>query len=123
MLDLLAHHDGTFDIVRIVLLLEGGIVLGLSFFVFRLYLYMRRLTARHGKPQTGAPPYHVALIALSHALLILTQMAIIIGRVGDRMIWYGSPVAIVAFTLSIIALVNILQLENSRISELLKPLP
>jgi hypothetical protein len=123
VLDLLAHHDGAFDMLRVVLLLEGGVVLGLSLFVFRLYMYMRKLTARHGKPQAGAPPYHVALIALSHGLLIVTQMAIIIARVGDEIIWYGSPVAIVAFTFSIIALVNILQLENSRISALLKPLP
>lgn len=120
MLDLIAHHSTVLDILRVVLLLEGGMVLGLSLFVFRLYRYARQVSARHGITPSGAPPYHVALIAVSHGLLVLTQMAVLIGRLGSDFAWYGAPIAIVAFTLSIVALVDLLQLENMRIHSVIQ---
>jgi amino acid transporter len=110
----------TLDVLRIVLLLEGGFVLGLTVFVLRLYLYARRLMSKSGESHQGAQPYHVYMIASSHALLVFTQMGVLIGRFGDEAAWYGTPVAIVAFTLSIVALINILHLENSRIHRMIE---
>jgi hypothetical protein len=117
---MIAHQSFTLDILRLLLLLEGGIVLGLSLFVFRLYLFARSLARKRGEMPAGATPYHVSLIAISHALLVITQMAVLIGRFGTELAWYGSPVALVAFTLSIVSLIDMLQLQNSRIHHLVK---
>jgi len=122
---LLAHHDATLNFLRYAVLLEGGIVLGLSVFVFRLYRYARRLAALEatatGKPLTGASLYHVSVIASSHCLLVISAMAWITGHLGSGFVWYGTPLSGVAFTLSIYGLVDVLRYENSQISRYLKP--
>jgi hypothetical protein len=115
-------EDLALDMLRYLALLEGGVVLGLSVFVFRLYMYARRLTKRvTGKEAVGAPPYHVAAIAISHCFLILGQIAVVLDSVGGgHLVWFGTPIALVAFTLSLAALLNMLQHESLRIQNVLK---
>lgn len=115
----------TFDVLRLLVVLEGGIVLGLAVFVFRLYHYARRLAVIEsqatGAPAMGASPYHVSAIAGSHCLLVLSAMAWIVWNLGERWVWYGTPLSAVSFALSIYGLVVILRYENSRISRYLRP--
>ena len=110
--------DNVFDLLRLVVLLAGGVVLGLSVFVFRLYLYARRLSGAHG----GASPYHVSLISLSHLILVVFAML----QVGIRLHHHEGEFAItlisgVAFACSLLALVSVLRYENIRIYVLLHP--
>lgn len=124
MPSLLAYHHEGFDALRYLVLLEGGIVIGLGLFVFRLYWFARQLArerAANGNSIAGVPPSHVAILTTSHALLVLAQMAIVTQRIGAEFIWYVTPIAAVAFTMSIYALIIILRYENARINRYLKP--
>lgn len=115
----------TFDVLRFLVVLEGGVVLGQSAFLLRLYRYARRLaiaqSAATGEPIAGATPYHVTAIALSHCLLVLSAMAWIIGHLGESWAWYGTPLSGIAFAVSIYGLVVILRYENTRASRYLRP--
>lgn len=117
---LLAHHLLALDVLRLVALALGGIVLGLSLFVFRLYLYARSLARSRGSYE-GVGPYHVSLIAASHSLLVIGQIGVLIRRIGgEELVWWGAPISVVAFSCSIWALVDILRYENARVNELIR---
>lgn len=121
---LLAHSPLVLDAIRVTALLLGGVVLGLSIFVFRLYRYAHRLMSRKGLSENHASPYHVTLIAISHALLVLGQLGVLIHRFGgDEVVWWGAPIAILAFSCSIWALTDMLHFENTQISQLLSEAP
>lgn len=124
MPSLLAHHSESLDVLRWLVLLEGGIVIGMALFVFRLYWFARQLALRraaNGVGASGVPQSHVAVLTVSHALLVLAQMVIVTERIGSQFVWYVTPLAAVAFTMSIYGLVVILRYENSRIARYLKP--
>jgi ABC-type uncharacterized transport system permease subunit len=110
------------DIIRYVVLLEGGVVLGLSLFAFRLYRYARRLALHQGSP-AGAGPYHVAFIAAGHCLLVAALMLFIAAHLGESPVASGVALTLCAggFTLSLIGLYSVLQYENSQIRRYLKP--
>lgn len=118
MANLIALHTEslTLDVLRFLVAALGGVVLGLTFFVFRVYLYAYRLRRRTGNLGNGAGPYHVALIASAHFLLVLAQIGVVINRFGgEPLVWWGAPISLIAFTMSIIALVNMLHYEQARI--------
>lgn len=123
MIRLLAHHQEAVDMLRFLTLLLGGAVLGLTVFVVRLYRYARRLSYKSGTPPGGVTPYHVALIATSHLLLIVVAIVLIVGHGNSEdIIWYGAPLMTIAFVLSILGLVDLLRYEDSRIKRTLKHL-
>lgn len=115
----LDFHIETFDTLRYLVLMEGGIVLGLAAFVFRLYSYTRTLAERQarslGQPVAGASPFHVAMVSLSHCVLVLMAMILVTTQLGEDFVWYVTPLAGVAFTLSLYSLVDIVRYENSRL--------
>ena len=108
------------DTLRLLVLLEGGVALGMAGFVIRLYLHANRIAHNLDRPVPGALPYHVFVIASSHALLIVAQILTVATHLGEHFIVYGVPFAIVAFTLSIIGLVDMLRFQNLRINRLLE---
>ena len=109
------------DALRIAILIEGGLVLGLSAFVLRLYVTAVRLLRDRGTPVAGALPYHVGLVATSHSLLIVAQIAVVERRIGGEVVWWGAPIALVAFTLSLAALVDMLRFQQLRIRRIIEP--
>lgn len=120
MSDLLAHDALALDIIRIAALLLGGIVIGLSVFVFRLYLFAHRMMQKRGVGADHATPYHVSLIATSHGMLVLAQLGVLIHRIGgENFVWWGAPIAVVAFSLSIWALTDMLRFENTQVNRLI----
>lgn len=123
MIKLLAHHQEAAEMLRLLALLLGGAVLGLTIFVVRLYRYARRLSYKSGSTPGGVTPYHVALIATSHLLLIVVAIVLIVGHDdSDDIIWYGAPVMTISFVLSILGLVDLLRYEDSRIKSSLRTL-
>ena len=110
--------------LRVVALALGGLTLGLSLFVLRLYRYATRIAhGVQGQRVPGALPYHVSAMAAAHLILTAAAMAMI----GHRMLndlpvvwWYLVPNA-VAWVLSLVALVSVLKWEQTRIHRLLKP--
>lgn len=110
------------DILRWMTLLLGGVSLGLTLFVLRMYRYANRLSKRAGVAKNTLP-YHVGVIATSHCLLIVGQMATVSHNIaeGEDWVWWGAPLALSVFTLSIVGLVDMLRHENLRIYQLTHP--
>lgn len=100
------------------MLLEGGLALGLALYVIHMYLRGNRISKAMDRPVPGALPYHVYMIATSHSLLIAATMIAIAVRIRDPFIWWGTPIAIVAFTVSLIGLVDMLKFQRLRIYRL-----
>lgn len=121
MSDMLAHDALALDIIRVIALLLGGVVIGLSLFVLRLYFFAHRLMEKRGHGEEHATPYHVSLIAASHALLITAQIGVLVHRFGgENFVWWGAPVAVVAFSMSIWALTDMLRFENTQVNRMLQ---
>lgn len=114
------------DLIRFLTILEGGIVLGLSIFVLRLYKYANRVSKEHKERIPGALPYHVAVVAASHAIMVFLLLAHGVERHGQdedflgAFWWWGSPLVVVAFTLSLIGLIDMLHYQQLRVHRLLK---
>lgn len=97
------------DIVRVGSLGTGGGSLGLTVLIcwlyVRVYLRDRRIARAMGKSLEwrGLLPIHVALIAVSHAILTATVMVVIYQRIHTP-VRATTVLSLVAHTLSMIAL-------------------
>lgn len=121
------------DLVRFLVVAMGGLVFGLSVFVMRLYWYANKLLKRSGERIPGALPYHVAAISLSHLILVGVAMGHAAyrhgayrsgGVVGENYLglfwWWGTPLVLFSFSLSLFALLDMLKYQQMRVHKLLK---
>jgi len=108
------------DVLRVLIMALGGVTLGLAGFVLQLYWRANRIARQREVRVPGALPYHVALVATSHVLLILGAIGIVERRLGDDVIWWGAPITLVAFTLSLIGLIDMLGYQKLRIVALMQ---
>jgi hypothetical protein len=113
-----AYH---FDI-RIVSIAMGGMVVGLSLFVLRLYMAANRIANTSHQRVPGALPYHVWAMALSHLLLTQAAISLITYRMltGRHIYWWFIVPATVGWALSLFALATLLKWEQTRVHLILK---
>lgn len=114
------------DVLRLIVLLEASACLW--FTVVVLLRYRRRyLQAAHsgtggrrqrdgqrGKdtPWIGLLPLHVYLVTASTFVFEIQSVALVSSHLGDRVIWYGTPLSLIAFPLLLAALFIVAQYEN-----------
>ena len=100
------------DAIRIVALLAGGAALGMTLLIFVLY----HQAWRHASTSGIVSPHHVAYIGTAHTFLIIGLMASILARVqrDDTFSWWVTPFALVGFSLTLFALVQLLRSHRLR---------
>lgn len=98
--------------VRVLALLEGGVALGMTLLIAVLY----QQAWRYLKPRPLVLARHVAYIGTAHMLLILALMVTILLRVQghDPFSWWVTPLSITGFSLTILALVQLLRSNRLR---------
>lgn len=112
-----------YDAIRWLALLEGSLVLGLAVFVLRMYWYANTLQNKLPDRIPGALPYHVAVIASSHIIMLIWLEYRIAFRIDNNIdhIAYETVLAIFVYSLTAFAMIDMLKYQQLRIHKLLKP--
>ena len=102
------------DALRIVTVMELGVVVGLSIVIFTLYfvgnIHIRRADMR----RRGTLTQHVLAISISYILLAAFACAEIQGYYGTPLT-YRAPIGFVAATFGVYALFNMVSFQNARL--------
>lgn len=100
------------DAIRVVALLLGGAALGFTLLICYLYHQAWRYKSTNGI----VSPHHVAYIGSAHICLIVGLMSSILARVRahEDFTWWVTPFALVGFSLTIFALVQLLRSHRLR---------
>lgn len=100
------------DAIRVVTLLAGGAALGMTLLICVLY----HQAWRHLSPNGIVSPHHVAYIGTAHMFLIVGLMSAILARVKgqESFTWWVTPFALVGFSLTLFALVQLLRSHRLR---------
>lgn len=98
--------------IRVITLLLGGAALGMTL----LISYVYHQAWRYVRPHPLVNAHHVALVGIAHMLLIVGLMSAILVRVrqNEPFTWWITPVACAGFTLTIVALVQLLRSHRLR---------
>lgn len=116
------------DLLRFAALVEGSLCLWFTGVVLlryrRRYLQAAktgtagRRKGRRGEDSRsdtdwiGLLPLHVWMVTASTLLLVAAECGTVASSLGDKLVWYGSPLALIAFTLLLGSLVTIARYEN-----------
>lgn len=60
----------------------------------------------------GLLPLHVYLVTAFTLLVVMQTCAVVAGRIGDSLVWWGTPLSLVSLGFLLAALVVIAQYEN-----------
>lgn len=102
------------DALRVVTVVELGIVAGLSIVVFTLYLAGNVHIRRAEDAAGGHLIQHVLAISASYILLCAFAVAEIQGYYGTPLT-YRAPIGFVAATFGVYALVHMVAFQNARL--------
>ena len=113
------------DVFRFLVLVEAGLIEGLTIAIWKVYHRRWRIATRSGiggrrssdTPWVGLLPAHVWLVSLGTFILVAGYAAHIVIRLGEPdFLWWLSPSAFAGFSILLLALWNLLRYEFRLIS-------
>lgn len=112
------------NVLRLIALIEASLILWFVGVVLLRYRWRYLQAAKAGtagrrknrlRPDTdwiGLLPLHVWLVTASTLLLVAAECGTVASKIGQTPVWYGTPLALVAFSLLLASLVTVAQYEN-----------
>lgn len=108
--------------IRLLVLALGGLNLGLTLLVMRLYFLAHSYKEVSPRRVPGALPYHVGIMAGAHSLLSVSCLVLLGYRIFSNepiYLWFISSVS-VAWLMTLFALITVLKYEHCRLRDILK---
>lgn len=114
------------QILRLIVLLEASACMWFTGVVLLRYRNRYLHAVEHGTggrrkrdggrgrdtPWIGLLPAYVYLMTACMFVFEVQSVAVVTSRIGDRLLWFGAPLALIEFTLLLAALFTVAQYEN-----------
>jgi hypothetical protein len=114
------------NVLRLLVLLEASLVLWLTAIVLRRYgkryltaarsgIAGRRKAGRGRRGDTdwiGLLPKHVSFVTAFSLMAVVQAIAVCSSRLGDSLLWYGTPWSLIELALLLAGLLTIAGYEN-----------